>query len=120
MFAGEHSVRVMTFNIKDGGQGREHLIFEVFTTVQPDLILLQEVTSPNLVQDWAARMNMEFVVAKGHSIRHVAILSRFPIRSCSSNTSIPRISRDFLAATIEYEPLHALGVFVVHLAAQPF
>lgn len=113
-------MRIVTFNIKDGGSHRENLIIEVLTAVQPDLILLQEVTHPNLVQDLGTRFKMEFAIAKGHSLRHVALLSRFPIRSSFSSTPVPGLSRDFLAATIESSPLQTLAVFVVHLAAQPF
>src|SRR5258708_23956715 len=110
----------MNFNIKDGGTGREQVILEVFRIIQPELILLQEVTDPNLVREWAANLKMEFVVAKGHSFRHVAIMSYFPIVSCSSYTPLHSLSRDYLAATIEYAPAHSLRVFGIHLIAQPF
>lgn len=113
-------MRVVTFNIKDGGSRRENFIVEVLTAVQPDLILRQEVTNPNRVRDWGTRLKMEFGVAQGHSLRHVALLSRFPIRSCFSSTPVPGLSRDFLAATVEYRPLQTLAVFIVHLAAPPF
>jgi endonuclease/exonuclease/phosphatase family metal-dependent hydrolase len=113
-------LRVVTFNIKDGGRHRENFIIEVLTAVQPDLILLQEVTHPNLVQDLATRFKMEFAIAKGHSLRHVALLSHYLIRSSVSSTPVPGLSRDFLAATIEFPPRQTLAVFVVHLAAQPF
>jgi len=110
----------MTFNIKDGGTGREQVILEVFRIIQPELILLQEVTDPSLVREWAASLNMEFVVAKGHSFRHVAIMSYFPIVSWTSHTPLQYFSRDYLAATIEYAPAHSLRVFGIHLIAQPF
>ncbi|MBX3080506.1 MAG: endonuclease/exonuclease/phosphatase family protein [Anaerolineae bacterium] len=114
-------MKVITFNIKDGGIGREHFILEVFSNTQPDLIFLQEITHADLVHEWAATLKMEYAVAKGHSRRHVAILSRFPIRACSSDAPIPLLSRDVLMATIEVGSLHQLlHVAVVHLTAQPF
>jgi exodeoxyribonuclease-3 len=119
-FEGTFSLRVMTFNIKDGGQGRERLIFDVFATVQPDIILLQEVTYPPLIRDWAEALHMHYALTSGYTYRHVALLSRYPILSWQSHTPFPKLSRDFLTAAIEYHPHQIMTVFGVHLAAQPF
>jgi endonuclease/exonuclease/phosphatase family metal-dependent hydrolase len=37
------SLRVMTYNILDGGQNREEHILDVIKTSQPDIVILQEV-----------------------------------------------------------------------------
>jgi endonuclease/exonuclease/phosphatase family metal-dependent hydrolase len=110
----------MTYNIQDGGKGREALIFEVLTTVQPDIILLQEIIDPTIAHEWAVALEMNLIVAKGNSLRHAAILSRYPILTWHSASSFLSLSRDFLMATIEYQPQQSINLFCVHLSAQPF
>jgi endonuclease/exonuclease/phosphatase family metal-dependent hydrolase len=110
----------MTFNLLDGGKGREQLIRDVFTAVHPDIILLQEVVYPDIVEQWAEELGMTAVVAGGLTYRHVAILSRYRIVSSHSHTRLPKLCRDFLEAIIEYQAGKHLTVFCVHLAAQPF
>src|SRR5437879_6529406 len=109
----------MTYNIDNGGKGREHLIFEILASVQPDILILQEVNNPDLTRAWAAQLQMGYVIARGETKRRVAILSRYPLLSSGSYSVVPRLSRDYLHATIEYQPNHALDVFAVHLAAEP-
>jgi endonuclease/exonuclease/phosphatase family metal-dependent hydrolase len=109
----------MTYNIWDGGKGRESLILEVFNTIQPDIIFLQEVVDPTVAHQWADALEMTLMVAKGKTLRHAAILSRYPILSWGSDTSFPPLSRDFLSATIEYKPQQHINLFCVHLTAQP-
>jgi endonuclease/exonuclease/phosphatase family metal-dependent hydrolase len=113
-------LRVMTYNIKDGGAGRESLVFEVIRTNQPDVIFLQEVVNPAITHQWAEKLGMNCIVAKGVSLRHAAILTRYPILSWQSRSFPMNISRDFLMATIEYPPQQHLNLFCVHLTAQPF
>jgi endonuclease/exonuclease/phosphatase family metal-dependent hydrolase len=113
-------VKVLTFNIMNGAIGREYYGLEIFRALDPDLILLQEVTDPDVVRDWATELKMNFVLAKGYTFRRVTLLSRYPILSWHSHTPFPKLSRDFLEVIIEPQPNQTITVFCLHCAAQPF
>ncbi|MCR4408591.1 MAG: endonuclease/exonuclease/phosphatase family protein [Anaerolineae bacterium] len=106
----------MTYNILDGGIGREQRILDVLKTVGPDAVLLQEVTDPDIVQSFATTLNMHFFFAEGNSKRHLALLSRFPIMSCYSYHPFP-LRHTLLEATIECASDRFIRLFGVHLQA---
>src|SRR5690349_6708769 len=71
-------LRVMTYNIRFGGVGREKLIADVIKHVEPDIVLLQEATREAGVREIAELTAMPHWAARqGHS---PAIVSRFPIQ----------------------------------------
>ena len=51
--------RLMTYNIRRGGRGREAPIAAVINGCAPDLVLLQEATDPRSVERIAAATGME-------------------------------------------------------------
>jgi endonuclease/exonuclease/phosphatase family metal-dependent hydrolase len=51
-------MKVMTYNILNGGVGREQDILEVIQSVQPDIAILQEVYTPDFLQDLGMALNM--------------------------------------------------------------
>ncbi|MBV9957211.1 MAG: hypothetical protein JO360_02265, partial [Acidobacteria bacterium] len=70
-------LKLLSYNIRFGGTGREARIIEVVRAVSPDLVVFQEATDPRVIErvadatgltDWAARPK--------HSI---AYISRIPI-----------------------------------------
>jgi len=105
----------MTYNIWDGGIGREELILQVLENAQPDVVLLQEVIYPQLVQKFAAILNMNLFIAEGNSKRHVALLSRLPILSSQSYHPLP-LKHTLLDACIEWKR-QSIQVLGVHLQA---
>ncbi len=114
------SLRVLTYNILDGGHGRESLIREVLQTHQPDVVFLQELFSPTFAHDLAQSLDMQYFFAEGNSRRHLALLSRLPILESRNYHPSPAIHRAILYAKLAgpfNEPLHVFGV---HLAASPF
>jgi endonuclease/exonuclease/phosphatase family metal-dependent hydrolase len=44
------SLRVMTYNILDGGENREAHILDVIQAVSPDVVILQEVFAEELLK----------------------------------------------------------------------
>lgn len=112
-------LRVLTYNVLDGGVGREKFILEVLHTTQPDIIILQEVFQPDIVDELAKALGMKFFFAKGNSKRHLALLSRLPLVAQESYHPFPPIHTTALETVLEYAPDQHLHVFGVHLIAQP-
>ena len=103
--------RLMTYNIRHGGIGREAAIAAVVTACAPDLVLLQEATDPRSVEQIAEATGMaEWRAYAGQSL---GFLSRRPV--AFAEWTRPRVSRH---AFIEVVPEgSALRVFGVHLSA---
>ncbi len=71
-------MRVVTYNILEGGVGRADPIGEVLEAQNADVIILVEANDDFVVDRTAKRLNMDMIVAPGHGHR-IAILSRFTI-----------------------------------------
>ena len=54
----------MTYNILDGGVGREAAIVEVIRSLAPDVVVLQEVMQPAWLEGLAAAVDMEYCLAQ--------------------------------------------------------
>lgn len=68
------SFRVLSYNIRYGGHGREAELAAVAAAAAPDLVVLQEATAPDVVERIAARLGMTASAARrGGSL---AFLSR--------------------------------------------
>jgi endonuclease/exonuclease/phosphatase family metal-dependent hydrolase len=93
-------VRLVSYNILDGGEGRADPLAEVIEAQRPDVVVLVEADVPAVVERIAGRLKMDFVLAKGK--RHgAAVLARERI-SESVNHSLLRdeISDCVLEATV--------------------
>jgi exonuclease III len=113
----------MTYNILDGGIGREQQIADVLKATSPDIVILQEVYQPELLQDLGKSIGAEAYFGAGKNRRHVALLSRFPIVTCHSYYRFPPIWRNGIKAEIEYQPgrrIHILGIHPMANLALPF
>lgn len=108
------SLRLMTYNILDGGIGRETQLLKVIQKVQPDVLVLQEVFSKDLLGFLAASLGMKYFLGEGNHRRKVAFLSRLPVRSFSSHRSFPPIWRNFIDAKIEWAPNQYLRIIGIH------
>lgn len=119
--------RLLTYNILDGGVGREEYIRETLRATQPDVILLQEIGSAAFIERLAADLGFNFFVARAnlHLARHhdksysldrrnVALLSRWPIANAVAHTKFPAWNV-FLESQIEYAPNRKLDITGVHL-----
>jgi exonuclease III len=104
----------MTYNILDGGEGREEYLLEVLQAVQPDIAILQEVFHERFVQNLANALKMDSFFASGNKKRRVALLSRLPILSRQSYHPFPPIWRNVVEAEIEYQPKKRLWLFGIH------
>jgi exodeoxyribonuclease III len=108
-------VRLVSYNILDGGEGRADPLAEVIEAQRPDLVALVEADNAAVVERIAGRLKMEFILATGR--RHgAAILSRWPILE-SVNHSLLReeFSDCVLEATVETPQGKQWTLAAVHL-----
>lgn len=107
------SLRVMTYNVLNGGENREGYILEVIQTAQPDIVILQEVYTEKFLENVSRPLGMKYYFGTGNKERKVAMLSRLPVLSFKSYHPLFPIWRNFVDAVIEYEKdktIHVIGV----------
>jgi exodeoxyribonuclease III len=104
-------VRLLTYNIRHGGRGREAAIAAVIGALEPDLVVLQEARFPDSVNQIADLAGLsQFGARRGESL---AFISREPVAHAAWHK--PRISRH---AFLEVVPAgNQWRVFGVHLSA---
>jgi endonuclease/exonuclease/phosphatase family metal-dependent hydrolase len=104
-------LRVLSYNICRGGAGKEEQLAAVIAAVSPDIVVLQEATTPAVVEKLAARTGMaQWASSRGESL---GFLSRRKVRHFQWHH--PRLSRH---AFLEIEPGPGeLRIFGVHLSA---
>ncbi|MEO8260865.1 MAG: endonuclease/exonuclease/phosphatase family protein [Acidobacteriota bacterium] len=105
------TLRLLTYNIRNGGAGRVDSLARVIGSCAPDLVVMQEATRPEVVAALAGRLGMaDWRGRAGHSL---ACLSREPLAHVAWHR--PRFSRH---ACIEIVPAAgAVRIFGVHLSA---
>lgn len=110
-------VRFMTYNILDGGFGREDYILEIIQAVAPDIVLLEEVLDFSVIEAFGDSLGMNSFFSPGNSKRKLALLSRWPIAFSESYHPLP-LKSSLLITAVEYAPDSYLHIFGVHLHAQ--
>jgi endonuclease/exonuclease/phosphatase family metal-dependent hydrolase len=103
-------MRVLSYNIRYGGTGREEAIASVIRSAGPDLVVLQEATNPTVVGRIAGMCGMtEWKARDGFSIGY---MSRVPTRDSAWHH--PRGSRH---AFLEIVLASEARIFGLHLSA---
>jgi len=97
-------MRIVSYNILNGGEGRADPLAEVIEAQRPDIVALVEADVPATVERIARRLSMDFIEAAGK--KHTsALLSRWPIKESINHAAIRAgLSRSFLEATVQ-DPL---------------
>jgi exodeoxyribonuclease III len=111
---GSTAVRLVSYNILDGGEGRADPLAEVIESQQPDIVVLVEADVPAVVERIASRLKMDFVLAEGR--RHGgAILTRGRVSESINHSLLCEEFSDLvLEATLE-TPAGPWTVAAVHL-----
>jgi exodeoxyribonuclease-3 len=105
------TLRLLTYNIRNGGVGRAGPIARVIASSEPDIVLLQEATRPDVVAEIAGRTGM--ADWRSYRSQSLAFLSRAHVQFAASHR--PRFSRH---AFIEVAPAgEQVRLFGVHLSA---
>jgi endonuclease/exonuclease/phosphatase family metal-dependent hydrolase len=110
-------MRLVSYNILDGGEGRADPLAEVIESQRPDIVVLVEADNPVVVERIAGRLNMD--VAAGAGKRHgAAILSRWAIvESVNHALLLPEMTDCFLEARIADPSGQAWTIGAIHLHA---
>jgi exodeoxyribonuclease-3 len=105
------TLKLLSYNIRFGGLGRENLLAEVIRESAADLAVLQEATEPKVVERLARATGMNFWAARpGYS---VGFISRIEVSGHEWHP-LPRGNRAFLEITLAGT---AIRVFGIHLSA---
>lgn len=108
---------ILTYNIRNGGYDREDALQTIIATVQPDIVLLQEVFDTAILSRLAHALHLHsqsFFLARGRRRFHLGLISRYPIRSVRSYHRLP-ICNALLEATIVLPSDRQLRLWGVHL-----
>jgi endonuclease/exonuclease/phosphatase family metal-dependent hydrolase len=108
-------MRVISYNILDGGEGRADPLAEVIEAQRPDVIALVEAEDLTVVERIARRLKMDYVHAPGRK-QASALLTRYAIRD-SINHALLRdgLTKSFLEATLIDDGGGEWSISVVHL-----
>jgi exodeoxyribonuclease-3 len=68
-------VKLLSYNIRFGGRGRERELAEVIRAVAPDIVVFQEAIDPNVISGLASATELTFWAAQSaHSIGYISRL----------------------------------------------
>jgi len=110
-------MRLVSYNILDGGTGRADPLAEIILAQRSDIVVLVETQDPAVVDRIAARTGMEAFVG-GDDRQSAAILSRWPIvEAVDIAATRPGLSRSFLLAVVQSPEGVDWTVGAVHLHA---
>jgi endonuclease/exonuclease/phosphatase family metal-dependent hydrolase len=111
----EKTMRIVSYNILNGGEGRADQLAEVIEAQRPDVVALVEAVDVAVLQRIATRLGMDWIHAPGNA-QASALLSRFPIRRTVNHAPLcPGLSRSLLEAAVD-DPRGRQWTFgVVHL-----
>jgi exodeoxyribonuclease-3 len=103
--------RLLSYNIRHGGHGREAALASVIGSCSPDLVVFQEAVRPDVIDRLAAQCGMAECGAQPNT--SLGYMSREPMRHHQWHR--PRLSRH---AFLELYPSNVdFSVFGVHLSA---
>jgi exodeoxyribonuclease-3 len=69
------TIKLLSYNIRFGGIGREAWLAQVIRAVDPDIVVLQEATNPQVVEELAKATQLPVWAARpGHSIAYITRL----------------------------------------------
>lgn len=110
-------MRIVSYNILDGGEGRADPLAEVIEAQRPDVVALVEATDLAVIERIARRLEMDYVQGVGAS-QASALLTRWMIRDSVNHALVRRgLSKSLLEATVVDPDSKEWSFGVVHLHA---
>jgi exodeoxyribonuclease III len=93
-------MRIVSYNILDGGEGRADPLAEVIEAQRPDVVALVEATDFSVIERIARRFRFDYVQALGRD-QASALLTRHTIRQSVNHALLDeRLTKSFLEADI--------------------
>lgn len=113
-------MRTVSYNIKDGGNGRAEALTKVIAARRPDVVCLVEADDGSVIERIANHLKMDFVHAPGD--KHAsALLSRWTISASINHAPFhPSLEKSLLEATVIDPQGQEWIIGVVHLHAKAF
>lgn len=113
-------MRIVSYNILDGGVGRADPLAEVVLAQRPDIVVLVEADDPVVVERLAMRTKMDYIHATGGK-KGAALLSRWNIRQTIDHAAVLGGGfKSFLEATVVEPSGTEWVVGVIHLHERAF
>ncbi len=111
----ETRLRVMTYNLFKGAQGREAGLLKIIRAVEPDILFLQEVAGEATIQCLAERLGFHYAVAHSRNgPKNLALLSRYPVIHNETHLAFP-LFHAVLLTTIQLPTGEQINLYGVHL-----
>lgn len=107
---------VMSYNIKEGGEGRLPLIVDIIKEQHPDAVALLEANSHPAVERLARDVEMRVAYGDANSAFAVAWLSRMPIER-AQNHRFAALAKTLLEIEVAWAG-DTVHLFATHLAAR--
>jgi endonuclease/exonuclease/phosphatase family metal-dependent hydrolase len=107
-------VRVVTYNIRDGGEDYLEEIGAVLEQIQPDIVALQEANDDYVFNALASRLGFTAILGEGNHGYHVGILSRYPVLNWQNYANPFPFHHTLLRVELKTS-LGEIAVFATHL-----
>jgi endonuclease/exonuclease/phosphatase family metal-dependent hydrolase len=110
-------MRLLSYNILDGGVGRADQLADVIASQQPDLVALVEAEDEAVLDHLARRLDMDVLFAPGNT-HASALLTRWPVRESINHAPLHKgLEKSFLEATVVDPTGRDWTLGVLHLHA---
>jgi endonuclease/exonuclease/phosphatase family metal-dependent hydrolase len=110
-------MRLVSYNILDGGTGRADPLAEIILAQRPDVVAIMEATDTAVVERIAMRCGMDFFRG-GDDQQAAAILSRWPITETVDHAALHgEMTKSFVEAVIAAPDGMDWPIGIVHLHA---
>ncbi|HEX9035873.1 MAG TPA: endonuclease/exonuclease/phosphatase family protein [Ktedonobacterales bacterium] len=111
------TLRVMTYNILEGGGERMPLIRDVIRGQSPDVLAVQEATDRELIESLARDLEMRLIFGEANTRYSMAWLTSLPVLR-AENHRLPELRKTLLEIEVEWEG-RTLRLYNLHLKANP-
>lgn len=109
------ALRVLSYNIRMGGEDRLPAIANVIRRAAPDAVALLEANSRDNAEALAGELDMAMAFGEANSVFHIAWLSRLPIQR-AENHRHAALQKTLLEIEVRWEDA-PLRLFATHLSA---
>jgi exodeoxyribonuclease-3 len=106
-------LRLLSYNIWNGGNERLPLIREIIRAQQPEAVALIEVTDWAVTEQLARDLGMSLVAGESNTAHHLAWLSRLPIQRVE-NHRLPLLAKTLLEIDVRAGD-QRISLFASHL-----
>jgi endonuclease/exonuclease/phosphatase family metal-dependent hydrolase len=107
-------VRVITYNIREGGKNYLQEIGTVLEQAKPDIVALQEANDEYVFESLTDRLGFKSILGVGNHGYHVGVLTRYPILKWHNHAG----KGEFFHTLLEVDlltPVGEVAIFATHL-----